>query len=259
MFEKELKLLEEELNLRKYSRETIKTYTEIIKKFLNSNKTPREFLLKYTNKTASTMRTIFFALQFYYRNCLKRELKTEIPLAKKEKKLPNVLSKQEIEKILNITLNPKHKLTITILYYSGLRLSELINLRWENLNLDRKIITIKQGKGKKDRIIFLHPKILEQFNKTGIGKSGLILMSSRGKKYSKKSIQEIVKQNARKAKINRTITPHTLRHTFATHLLENGADIRHIQKLLGHSKLETTQIYTHVANKDIKNLANLLE
>jgi integrase/recombinase XerD len=250
--------LQEELNLRKYSSQTIKTYTKIIQKYLESSKTPRQFLLSKQNNTDATLRLNYFALQFFYKNCLNKEIKNQIPLAKKQKKLPTVLNEKEIQKLLSSPKNPKHQLVLFLLYYTGLRLSELINLKWENLDQERQIINIKQGKGNKDRTIFLHPKIIQKCKETGMGKTGLILTSSRGIKYSKKAIQQIVKQNAKKAKIQKNTTPHTLRHSFATHLLENGADIRHIQKLLGHSKLGTTQIYTHVANKNIKNLSNLL-
>lgn len=254
-----LKKLEEELKLRKYSQQTIQTYTKITEDFLKSEKSPREYLLSKQKNTESTMRTIFFALQFFYRYCLNKEIKQEIPLAKKQKKLPNVLNQKETKILLNIPLNPKHQLVLHILYYGGVRLNELINLKWEDLDEERKVLNIRQGKGNKDRIIFLHPRIMQKINETGVGKTGLILTSSRGKKYSKKTIQEIVKQNAKKANIIKRVTPHTLRHSFATHLLENGADIRHIQKLLGHADIKTTQIYTHVANKDINNLANLLD
>ncbi len=254
----QLQKLKEELLLRKYSPQTIKTYTKITEEFLKSNKTPREFLISKQKNTNSTLRTIFFAIQFFYKTCLNKELKQEIPLAKKQNKLPIVLNRQETQTLLSSPNNPKHQLSLYLLYYTGLRLQELINLKWENIDEKRKIINIKNGKGGKDRVIFLHPEIIKKFQEVRTGKNGLILLSSRGKKYSKKSIQEIVKQNAKKAGITKNTTPHTLRHSFATHLLEAGADIRYIQKLLGHSKLETTQIYTHIANKDIKNLANLI-
>jgi site-specific recombinase XerD len=259
MNENLIQKLKEELTLRKYSKQTEKTYIKIIEKYLKSKKTPRDFLLTLANKTSSTMRTNYFAIQFFNKHCLNINQELNIPLAKKQKRIPKVLGKNEIKEMVNETKNPRHKLIIYLLYYGGLRLSELINLKWQDIDEERKIIKVNQGKGNKDRIIFLHPKIISQFNETGIGKTGLILISSRGKKYSKKSIQLIIKNSAKKANLNKNPTPHTLRHSFATHLLENGADIRHIQKLLGHAKLETTQIYTHVANKDIKNLANLLD
>ena len=131
---------------------------------------------------------------------------------------------------------------------------------WEEKKVDfeRKTIQLKIAKGEHQRTIFLHEKLIEHLNKFKVHREGLIFESNRGKKYSKGTIQKIVKNSVKKAKINKRVSPHTLRHSFATHLLEAGADIRYIQKLLGHKNLQTTQIYTHVANKDIKNLANLI-
>jgi len=120
------------------------------------------------------------------------------------------------------------------------------------------VIHLKQAKGEKERIVFLHGRLKETLIDYGIRKSGLVLISERGKRYNERTIQQIVKKAARKAGIKKKVTPHTLRHSFATHLLEAGANIRYIQQLLGHKNLRTTQIYTHVANKDIKRLANLL-
>jgi site-specific recombinase XerD len=257
--EKLLQKLKEELILRKYSPQTIDTYQNIVRKMIESGKSPRDFLLSKQNKTDSTLRTMFFAIQFFYENCLNKSLKAKVPLAKKQKKLPEVLNQKEIQKLLETPHNPKHRLIIYLLYYSGLRLSELINLRWENLDLERKLINVKNGKGNKDRTIFLHDRIISEIEKVGFGKTGYVFISSRGTKYSKKTIQQIVGQNSKKAGITKRVTPRTLRHSFATHLLENGADIRYIQKLLGHADLKTTQIYTHVANKDIKNLSRLLK
>ncbi|MCK4429548.1 MAG: tyrosine-type recombinase/integrase, partial [Candidatus Aenigmarchaeota archaeon] len=134
---------------------------------------------------------------------------------------------------------------------------EVINLTWQDMDFNRSIIHLKETKGHKERIVFFHEKLKELLK--NCSKDGkFILISERGNKYNKRTIQQIVKNQAVKAGIKKKITPHCLRHSFATHLLEAGADIRYIQKLLGHSNLQTTQIYTHVANKDIKNLANLL-
>jgi len=159
--------------------------------------------------------------------------------------------------MIDKTKNIKHKLVLMFLYYVGLRLSEVINLRWENLDFDRKIIHIKKAKGEKERIVFLHKKLEELLREIGI-KDSLVFISERGNKYNKRTIQQIVKNAARKTGIKKKVSPHTLRHSFATHLLEAGADIRYIQQLLGHKSLQTTQIYTHVANKDITKLADLL-
>ena len=249
----------EEIKLRKYSYQTGKAYISITKRFLKSSKTPREFLLDYSNKSRSTMRTTYFALKFFHEKVLHKKFDENLPLAKKSHKLPVVLSREEINKMIKETSNLKHKLILMHLYYAGLRLNEIRNLRWCDIDFDRELIHIKIAKGEKERIVFLHPKLRETLKLYGTGKNhSLILKSERNKKYSEKTIQEIVKNAARKTDITKKVTPHTLRHSFATHLLEGGADIRYIQQLLGHKNLQTTQIYTHIANKDIRRLADLL-
>ena len=253
-----LKITKEELILRGYSSKTIKQYLNFVEKFIKSKKQPREFLLTYSDKSKSTMRNIYFILKFYYKNVLKKEFPKEIPKAKKEEKLPEVLNKEEINKLLNSTQNIKHKLILHLLYYAGLRLNELLNLKIEDLDFQRKVIHLKNTKSNKHRIIFLHEKIEEIIKQYEPAKKGLLLKSDRMTKYSQRTIQQIIKNLSKKCQITKKVTPHTLRHSFATHLLEAGCDIRYIQKLLGHKKLETTQIYTHIANKNIKNLAKLL-
>ena len=256
--EEQLKKLEEELKLRKYSAKTCDKYFYLINKFLQSEKSPREFLLINSNKSRATSRAIYFAINFYYKNILNKTFKEEVPLMKRKIILPNVLNKQEILSMIDKTRNLQHKLVLMFLYYGGLRLHELLNLKWEDIDLERKVIQLKIAKVEHQRIVFLHDRIIETLKIFGLKKEGLIFISNRSKKYSEESIQQIVKQAAERASIKKKATPHTLRHSFATHLLEAGADIRYIQELLGHKNLQTTQIYTHVANKDIKNLANLL-
>ncbi len=248
----------EEIKLRKYSYQTGKAYISVVKEFLKSGKTPREFLLSCSNKSRSTMRSTYFALKFFYENVLNEKFDEKLPLAKRDLKLPVVLSREEANKMIEVTTNIKHRLVLMFLYYAGLRLDEARNLKWQDIDFDRNIIHIKTAKGEKERVVFLHPRLKEMLGIYGISKQGLVFMSQRGRKYNKRTIQEIVRKAAKKARIKKRATPHTLRHSFATHLLEAGADIRYIQQLLGHKSLKTTQIYTHVANKDIKKLANLL-
>ncbi|MEM4254475.1 MAG: tyrosine-type recombinase/integrase [Candidatus Woesearchaeota archaeon] len=160
--------------------------------------------------------------------------------------------------MVEATNNLKHKLVIMFLYYAGLRLDEARNLNWQDIDFDREIIHLKTAKGDKERIVFLHKKLIDMLKMYGTKEEGPIFVSQREGKYNKRTIQQIVKFASKKVGIKKKITPRTLRHSFATHLLESGADIRYIQQLLGHKDLKTTQIYTHVANKDIKKLANLL-
>lgn len=253
-----LKKLNEELKLRKHSGQTEKAYGNIIRKFIESGLGPREFLLDYSDKSRSSIRSAYFALKFFHENVLKQEFDESVPLAKNKAKLPNVLGKGEIIKMFESTLNIKHRLVLMFLYYTGIRLNEVVNLKWEDIDFNRGTIHLKTAKGEKERVIFFHQKLkkfIEYFNVRG---EGYVFVSNLGKKYDKRTIQLIVRSAAKKTGIGKRVTPHTLRHSFATHLLEAGADIRHIQKLLGHSNLQTTQIYTHVANKDIKKLADLL-
>ncbi|MBI2653581.1 tyrosine-type recombinase/integrase [Candidatus Woesearchaeota archaeon] len=246
------------MRLRKYSKQTDKAYLSIIRSFIHSELSPREFLLKYSDKSRSYMRSAYFALKFFHENVLNKKFDEKIPLAKNKGKLPVVLNKDEVNKLFESTLNIKHRLVLMFFYYSGIRANEIVNLKWEDIDFQRGTIHLKTAKGDKERIVFFHEKLksfIEYFN---LKKDGYVFLSNFGKKYDKRTVQTIVKKAARKAAIGKKVTPHILRHSFATHLLEAGADIRHIQKLLGHSNLQTTQIYTHVANKDIKKLANLI-
>jgi len=253
-----LQKLTEELKLRKYSSQTIRAYLNQIQNFLNSNLPPREFLLKSVDKSNSTIRSVYFALQFFYKNVLKQDFNEELPLGKKSGHLPQVLNKEEIKSLFDVTLNLKHRFLLMVLYYTGIRLNEVVNLCWEDFDFERKTIHLKITKGTKDRVIFLHKNIEDLIQNFGLRKEGLVFQSNLAKKYNLRSVQMIVRQAAQRAGIKKRVTPHTLRHSFATHLLEAGADIRSIQQLLGHKDLKTTQIYTHVANRDIKRLAELL-
>ena len=250
--------LVEELELRKYSKLTEKAYLSLIKNFIESGLEPREFLLRYTEKSRSSIRSAYFALKFFYENVLSQKFDDRIPLAKNRGKLPVVLNKEEVNRIFEVTLNLKHRLVLMFLYYTGIRLNEVVNLKWSDIDFQRGVIHLKVAKGEKERVIFLHDNLKKFIEYFKLKKGGLVFFSNLGKKYDKRTIQMIVRNAAKKAGIGKRVTPHTLRHSFATHLLEAGADIRHIQKLLGHTNLQTTQIYTHVANKDIKNLARLL-
>lgn len=246
--------LVEEMRLRGYSKETMKAYGNLVSDFLRSKKSPRDYLLSKADMSRSALRTAYFALKFYFENVLGEGFREKIPLAKNKEKLPVVLGKSEVMRMIDSTSNLNHKYVLMFLYYAGLRLDELINLKESDIDYERGLIHLKKTKGSKDRVIFLHDRLKE----IKILNEGNIFLTNRGSKYTKRTVQEIVKVAARKANIKKRVTPHTLRHCFATHLLEGGADIRYIQKLLGHKDLKTTQIYTHIANKDIANLSKLL-
>jgi len=251
--------LQQELKLRKYSNQTINLYSSIIERYLRSGATPRDFLLTHSDKSRSTMRAYYFAMKFYSEKVLGKRFDEDLPLVKKDKKLPMVLNKDEIHKMIGVTYNLKHKLVLMFLYYAGLRLDEARNIKWTDLDFDRGIIHVKIAKGGRERVVFLHQRLQDTLKVYGIKTEGLIFSSQfRNKIYNSRTIQQIVKNAAKEVGINKNVTPHTLRHSFATHLLEAGADIKYIQKLLGHKDIRTTQLYTHVANKDLTKLAELL-
>ena len=193
-------------------------------------------------------------MKVFYEEALKEKFMEDIPLAKNSLKLPLVLGKEEVKNMIETTENIKHRLLLMFLYYAGLRLDEMINIGWKDMDFERSLIHLKITKGGRDRVVFLHPKLKEFLNISGVKQDGLIFVSNRGGKYIKRNVQMIVKNASKRAGIKKNVTPHTLRHSFATHLLEGGADIRYIQQLLGHKDLKTTQIYTRVANRDIKGL-----
>jgi site-specific recombinase XerD len=255
-----------ELKLKGYSPKTVKSYTFNIKKFIESSKKPREFILELIErgKSNETIRLSGFAIKFYL-NTLKKQdpsivnLINNLPNSKRENKLPKVLSREDIQKMILATKNLNHRLIIQIGYAAGLRISEIVNLKWEEIDFDREIIHLKRAKGKKDRVVMLSKKVKENLINLDLKKDGHVFKTNRGKKYSQRAIQKILENASKKAGIKKKVTPHMLRHSFATHLLEQGTDIRYIKDLLGHSNIETTLIYTKVSNKDISKIKSPLD
>ncbi len=255
-----------ELKLRNYSRETVKSYLYIMNDFLDfakevSNEEVKRYILKSINsrKSTSSIKQRQAALKILFVILGKQE-EFNLPFYRKESRLPDVLNKEDVRKMIEFTKNPIHKLVIQFLYSGGLRVSEIINLQPKDIDIERNVVIIRQGKGKKDRITLLSASLKEGILKHLLKNNPkkYFFESNRGKKYSKRTIEEIVSKNSKWA-IGRKIKPHTLRHSFATHLLEAGTDIRYIQKLLGHKNLRTTQIYTHVANSDIVKIKSPLD
>lgn len=258
--------LEKELKIRNYSKKTIKSYLHSISNFLKFSKgkglnknTVQEYISFYLEKkNPSTINKDKFAIKFFFNNVLKQEL--ILPTIKKNKSLPKILTPEEIKKMIDNTPNVKHRLIIKLLYGCGLRVSEIINLKKEDLNFDEKLIFVKLAKGKKDRFVKIPELIIRGLKSyCQLETSKLLFPSNRGGKLTPATIQAILKNSAKKAEIKKRVYPHLLRHSFATHLLENGIDLRVIQKLLGHGDIKTTQIYTQISQASIKNVRSPLD
>ena len=261
-----LKKLEKELNLRNYSKKTVKGYLFSVNKFLEyaqnkgiNEQTFKEYILKkLRNQNPSTVAKDLFAIKFFFEKVLKQ--KVEIPKPKRNKTLPEILTIDEIKKMFDSTENIKHKLILKLLYGTGLRVSEIINLKKQDINFEENLIKINLGKGKKDRFVKLPFSIKEDLeNYSKLNNSKILFPSNRGGKLTIKTIQKIVSNSAKKSGIKKRVYPHLLRHSFATHLLEQGTDLKIIQKLLGHSSIKTTQIYTQISQASIKNIKSPLD
>ena len=260
-----------ELLLRNYSSKTIKSYLLYIKEYLffakNKNNQSKEdvirkFLLKKqeNNLSPQTINLSLNSIRFFYREILKIKDPIDIKFAKRTNKIPIVLSRDEIQKIIDGVVNKKHKLIIALAYGAGLRISEVINLRVKDINIEELTIHLKQAKGKQDRITIFPDKIAKTLKMalSEKGKNDFVFESNRGGKLHIRTIQKIFEKAIEFAKIKKDATFYSLRHSFATHLLENGTDVRYVQVLLGHSNIRTTQLYTKVTNPSIKKIKSPL-
>lgn len=260
---------------RRYSKSTFTTYGGYFKQFLaaHPNVNPQDIsegqIIDYVSRTvrendyaAKTQNQIINAIKFYYEKVLGLK-KTEywIPRPRKEQKLPTVASEEEVMRMLVAAENIKHQCMIGMLYSSGLRRGELLNLRISDIDLDRKQVLVKGGKGKKDRLTLLSDRMIVGLRKyfDEWHPRYWLFEGPEGKKYSGTSVGMVVKNAAKKAGIKKNITPHVLRHSFATHLMDKGTDTRYIQELLGHSNIATTAIYAHVSQKDLRKIISPLD
>ncbi len=263
---------EKELKLRNYSNKTIDNYLLNLTKFFDYIK-KKQIQIKNTdiqnylyylnskNKSNSQIRQVIASLRFYFNNILKKRLMFNIKGPKKAHKLPLVLDQEVILKMIKFTKNLKHKILIALLYSAGLRVSEVVSIKLNDIDFKNNVLLIQKGKGRRDRFTIISKEILQQIkrylNQRKINSK--YLFETKTKHITIKTAQVIVKKAAKKAKVPKETHCHTLRHSFATHLLEQGEDIRTIQKLLGHKDIRTTQIYTQVAKKFIKNIKNPLD
>ncbi len=264
----------EELIISGYSERTLKMYLCYLEDFFRKIKTPpeqisRDDLVKYIalkkekeNLSNTSISLVHSALKFFFEAVLKNKILNEIKVPKKEKKLPTILTKKEVKSLIKSAKAGRDRTIIEFLYSSGVRVSECAKMRVENLELKEGLARVQGGKGKKDRIIILSKKWihnLKKYLKRKKIKSEFVFSKKNGKPITADTIERMVKKYGKKAGIPKKVTPHVLRHSFATHLLESGENIRKIQELLGHSNLATTQIYTFVSTNELKKVQSPLD
>ena len=275
-----LKKLEVELKISKNSDYTINKYLHSNKELIDySQKNPDEITdddlkmyiaEKMSDSSPSSIILFLAAIKYSFSNIIERDITKKIKRPKRDKKLPTVLTREEVKRLLNVLLNRKSKLMVSMLYACGMIVSELVNLKIDNLDFDEKIGYLKRAKGRKDRV-FNIPGFLEEDLKKHIEEQkelmeqdesfnpeGHVFTGPKGK-LSARNLQKMVSKAAQRAGIKKDVHCHTLRHSYATHLLEDGVDIRYIQTLLGHSDLSTTQIYTHISTDEIKKIKSPID
>ena len=266
---------EEELRLKGYSPKTIKSYVGHVRRFFtymgDSSQTIsigsiREYtitLLSSNNCSHAYVNQALSALKFLMLNVMKNERRVfDIPRCKKEQKLPEIMSRSEVALVLNSVSNLKHKALLALIYSAGLRVGEVVKLYMTDIDSKRGLVHVKQGKGRKDRYTILSEvavDILRTYVKKYRPEGWLFPGADETKHLTERSVECVFREACQKARIYRKYTVHTLRHSFATHLLENGTDLRYIQELLGHANSKTTEIYTHVCEKDIQRIRSPLD
>ncbi len=263
-----------ETRIRGYSRKTKESYSRYNISMLEYlNKAPEEvnsqdiknyldYLADEKKAAASTLNCAVNALRFYYGVILGKDFVYRVKRAKKDKKLPAILSKEEVKALIDSYKNIKHRLIITLIYSAGLRLSEAVNMQIADIDKERKLIHIRASKNKKDRYTLLSDNImplLKMYIQNYQPQNWLFEGQGKGLKISGRTVQAIFQQGIIKTGIKKNASVHSLRHSFATHLLENGTDIRYIQEILGHESSKTTEIYTHVAEKDLRKIISPLD
>ncbi len=261
-----LQNLETEIKISKLSPYTLRNYLKFNKElFKHSNKQPTEieqqdvknFLAdKMQDKASSSVILCLSAIKFAYLSLLQKDPTSGIKRPKNQKKIPVVLTKQEVQNLLNSAQTSKSKLILQFLYSSGLRVSEIVNLQPTDIDFSENTGWVRQGKGKKDRIFIFSQRLTKKLEKFIKKHKDWNYIFSPNKPLTTRNIQKIVQLSTIKAGINKEVHPHTLRHCFATHLLDAGVDIRKIQELLGHSNISTTMIYTHISSEDLKRIKN---
>lgn len=269
-YSNEINLFKRYMTQRRYSENTIRIYADCLKIFLQytgkptleiTNSDLEQFSHDYVikNKYSSSFQNqVINSVKLFFSSIHNTKLRVEeVERPRRDHKLPNVLSKEEVKQILSSPTNMKHKTMLSLIYACGLRRSELINLKPKCVDSNRGVLIIRQAKGNKDRIVPISEKTVEmlrtyyQMYKPQVW---LFEGQEKGEQYSEASLQKVLKEATSKARIGKPVTLHWLRHSYATHLLESGTDLRYIQELLGHKSSKTTEIYTHVSTKSIQKI-----
>ena len=256
-----------------YSKSTKKIYEFHIGNFLKMYSNPIQenildylkYLVMIKKYSPSSLNLAKYSLIYYFKDVLQQKIMVYIPKIKRAKSLPKVVDKEIIFSMVDITKNLKHRIVLEMLYSSGIRLGEIVKSKWEDVDFQNKILRINNGKGNKDRITILSNKViddLKKYNDERYNKINPYIFDSLQKPHthiSCKTVQKIVKNTLKKLGINLKISPHSFRHSFATNLVEKDVNIRKIQTMLGHSNLNTTNLYTRVAKKDLLNIQNPMD
>lgn len=266
-----LKKIEVELKISKNSPHTIRNYIKANKELLNfTQKSPdqittedtKNFMAEnLTDKAAMSIILFLAAIKFAYSTILNKDITATIKRPKKEKRIPTTLSKDEIKKLFAELRTEKSKLMTSLMYACGFRVSELVNLKISDLNFPEHIGHVRQAKGNKDRVFNIPEFLVDDLQNLVVlqkNNNEEFLFTGRAGKLSTRNLQKIISSAAKRAELP-NVHCHTLRHSFATHLLEDGVDIRKIQELLGHADLSTTQIYTHVSTEELKKIKSPID
>jgi len=262
-----VELVKKELLRRHYSLKTVESYVFCLRKFLLwcKDKEPRRItkhdikdyltMLCEKNLAASTLNLHQQALKFALMNVLNKRFFINLPYSKLPKKLPEVLTQEEVIRLFKAIDNPKHSLMVRLMYSAGLRVSELVNLRVKDFEFDKNYGWVRKGKGNKDRLFVLSEiikhELVDFIRLNGVGYDSWVFQGRVYGHLTTRTIYAIVKQASLKAGLDKNVHPHTLRHSFATHLIENGYNLVKVQALLGHSSPDTTMVYVHMASPDL--------
>lgn len=256
----EIERLQRYMRIAGYSPRSIEAYSRCVEEI--GDKDLMQFLdkLAQEGKSSFTINQYHAAYKLYAKEILHKTWNVPFPYAKRHQKLPVVLSREDIRKIIGVTKNNKHRLIISLAYGTGLRVSEIINLRVEDVDIKELSVVVREGKGGKDRISILPEKLKNDLLNMMVGKAGkaYLFESERGGRLTTRTAQAIFAKSLALARIKKEATFHSLRHSFATHLLENGVDVRYIQQLLGHASITTTQLYTKVTNPALRKIRSPL-